>query len=68
MPGWVLVSRRISPPSPRALVPAEVGAADPAAAERLVRAQRVVEAGGGDLAGISAGTTCRDPPGAYLAW
>ena len=49
MPGWVLVSSRIEPGEAARLVPAEVGAADAAAAERAVGAQRVVEAGRLDL-------------------
>jgi hypothetical protein len=51
MPGWVFVSRRISPGQALRLVPAEVRARHAPAAEAAVRAQRIVAAGGVDLGG-----------------
>ena len=68
IPGWVLVSSRISPSQPARLVPAEIGAADAPAAERADA--RAAHSRGRPAAispGIFAGTTWRDPPGVYFA-
>ena len=44
MPGWVLTSSSYEPAArPRRVVVAQIGAADAAAAERAMRAQRDVE-------------------------
>ena len=69
MPGWVLTSRQNRPcRAGAAIVVAEVGAGDAAAAERAMRRERQAPAFLVDLRRTTgAGSRCLEPPGAYLA-
>jgi hypothetical protein len=66
MPGWVLVSKSISPAS-RGFVPAEIGAAQAPAAKRAMGAQGIVQAGRRDLGRDVRGQFMARAAGLYFA-